>query len=94
MLVLTRKADEAISIGDSISVKVLEIRGNKVRLGIEAPSDVRIERGELRDRSESDFQEVEFELPLPASSPLSQGTRSQNGAVTRRVGTARPPARA
>jgi len=93
MLVLTRKADEAISIGDSICVKVLEIRGNKVRLGIEAPSNVRIERHELHDRSETAIQEVEFELPLAASRPLPLESRTQH-VVSRRAGTARPPARA
>jgi len=68
MLVLTRKTDEAICIGDSIRVTVLEVRGNKIRLGVEAPSHVRIERSELRARGAFDFQEVEFEYPLEAPS--------------------------
>ena len=46
MLVLCRKVDEDIVIG-SIRVKVIEIAGAKVRLGIEAPDDVCIKRGEL-----------------------------------------------
>ena len=47
MLVLTRKAGERIVIGDSIAVEVLEILGNRVRIGIQAPSGVTILRQEL-----------------------------------------------
>jgi carbon storage regulator len=48
MLVLTRRVDERIMIGDSITVTVLEVRGDSVRLGIDAPRDVEIVREELR----------------------------------------------
>lgn len=44
MLVLTRKIDEAVTIGQTIAVKVLAVRGNQVRLGISAPPDVQIGR--------------------------------------------------
>jgi carbon storage regulator len=44
MLVLARKATEAIKIGDDITVKVIAIRGGQVKIGIEAPSGVRIVR--------------------------------------------------
>ncbi len=47
MLVLTRKASERIVIDDSIVVEVLQIQGNKVRIGIQAPSGVIIFRQEL-----------------------------------------------
>lgn len=47
MLVLTRKIDEEIMIGDDIKVTLIRVRGNTVRIGIEAPRDVRIVRGEL-----------------------------------------------
>ena len=47
MLVLTRKAGERIVIDDSIVVEVLEIQGNRVRIGIQAPSGVTILRQEL-----------------------------------------------
>lgn len=50
MLVLTRKSDEAFRIGDDITVTVLSIRGNQVQLGISAPPDVRIYRGEVYER--------------------------------------------
>ena len=47
MLVLTRKLNEQILIGDDIKVTLTRVTGNTVRLGIEAPKDVRIVRGEL-----------------------------------------------
>ncbi len=47
MLVLTRKRDERIMIGDQISLLVVDIKGDKVRLGIEAPSDVAVHRKEV-----------------------------------------------
>ena len=47
MLVLSRKRDERIMIGDEISLLVVDIRGDKVRLGIEAPADVAVHRQEV-----------------------------------------------
>ena len=47
MLVLSRKVGERILIGDNLAVKVLGIRKGRVKLGIEAPEDVRVLRGEL-----------------------------------------------
>ena len=51
MLVLTRKEQEAIMIGDSIVVRVLEVRGDQVRLGIEAPREVVVHREEVYEAS-------------------------------------------
>jgi carbon storage regulator len=47
MLVLTRRLDESIEIGDSITIKVLSLDGDKVKLGINAPRDITILRSEL-----------------------------------------------
>lgn len=47
MLVLSRKKDGAIKIGDDITLYVVEIRGDKVRLGFEAPNEVPIHRQEV-----------------------------------------------
>lgn len=47
MLVLSRKIGEVITIGDGISITVIEVNDNKVRLGIEAPKDMRIYRQEI-----------------------------------------------
>lgn len=47
MLVLSRKKNESIIINDNITITVIEIRGDKVRLGIEAPKDVTVHRREV-----------------------------------------------
>ncbi len=47
MLVLTRKLGEVIRVGDTVTVRVLEVKGNQVRLGVEAPAEVRIYREEV-----------------------------------------------
>jgi carbon storage regulator len=47
MLILTRKEGETILIGDNISIKIVEIRGKQVRLGIEAPANILLLRGEM-----------------------------------------------
>lgn len=47
MLVLSRKRGESILIGENVSIKILDIRGNTIRIGIEAPKDIPISRSEL-----------------------------------------------
>ncbi len=47
MLVLTRRANQSIVIGDGITVTVLEIRGDQVRLGIDAPREIAVHREEV-----------------------------------------------
>jgi len=63
MLVLTRKADEQILIGDDIKITLVRVRGNSVRIGIDAPKNIRVVRGELaaRDASEGSAPIVERE---------------------------------
>jgi carbon storage regulator CsrA len=49
MLVLSRKQGQQLKIGDHITVTVLEVRGHRIRVGIEAPGSMRVLRGELND---------------------------------------------
>ena len=49
MLVLSRKKDEEIMIGDNIIISVVDLRGDKVRLGVSAPSDIPVHRREVYD---------------------------------------------
>ncbi len=70
MLVLSRKLDQAIVIGDDIRVRILKIKGNTIRIGIEAPDDVRIIRSELEfdiDVTEGPYHAMSFREPVPAS---------------------------
>lgn len=49
MLVLSRRRDEVIMIGDSIMIKIVEVRGDKVRIGIDAPKETPVHRKEIYD---------------------------------------------
>lgn len=68
MLVLSRKKNESIVIADNIVVTVIEIRGDKVRLGIEAPKDVEVHRDEV-------WREIQRKM-REASLPPADGTLS------------------
>lgn len=50
MLILTRRTDEALKIGDNVTITVLEIRGNQVRLGVDAPREIAVHRQEIYER--------------------------------------------
>lgn len=50
MLVLTRKPGEGLLIGESIAIKVIEVKGGAIRIGIDAPPDMKIYRQEVYDR--------------------------------------------
>jgi carbon storage regulator len=66
MLILTRKVGEIIRIGDAVTIRVLEVRGSQVRLGVDAPADVRIFREEVY-RAMQEEQE--------AAAPAAMSTR-------------------
>jgi carbon storage regulator len=54
MLILTRRAGEALRIGDDIEVTVMAVNGSQVRIGINAPRDVAVDREEIAERKRRD----------------------------------------
>ena len=56
MLVLSRQRDESIVIGDKVVVTIVDIRGDKVRLGIEAPTEIPVHRQEVYDAIQRENQ--------------------------------------
>lgn len=78
MLVLSRQRDESIIIGDNIVVTIVDIRGDKVRLGIDAPTEVPVHRREVYDaiqRENLRAAQVDLhEARTVGSSPTPQST--------------------
>lgn len=60
MLVITRKVGESIIISDKVEVSVLEVVGDKVKLGINAPREIKIIRSELKIAKETNEQSAEI----------------------------------
>ena len=54
MLIMTRRIGETIRIGENVTVTVLDVKWNQIRLGVKAPKDVRVDREEVRQRIELD----------------------------------------
>jgi carbon storage regulator CsrA len=74
MLVLTRKLQERIHVGDNITITVVRVQGNSVRLGVEAPKHVRVVRGEVAAK---DAQAAA--ATVPASSGCDHTDASEAG---------------
>jgi carbon storage regulator len=58
MLVLSRQRDESIIIGDNVIVTIVDVRGDRVRLGIEAPREVSVHRREVYDAIQRENQQA------------------------------------
>ena len=80
MLVLSRKVGERLVIGDNITIVINRIAGNRVAIGIEAPSDVRIVRGELQ--AEDKAVEPTAHLPAPTNGGESFGRSTDTRIVS------------
>lgn len=74
MLVLSRKREEVIMLGDDIRITVVEVRGGKVRIGIEAPDEIPIHRLEVYRRIQDELRALPrvanpVEPPVPSAAP-------------------------
>jgi carbon storage regulator len=58
MLVLTRRPNESFFVGDNVNIKVLEIRGSQVKIGIDAPRDIQIVRDNVKSEIVKDLDSV------------------------------------
>lgn len=65
MLVLSRHRDESIMIGDDIVITVVDVRGDKVRLGIDAPTDIPVHRQEVYEAIQRERQTGEQDSGSP-----------------------------
>ena len=54
MLILTRRVGETLMVGDDVTVTVLGVKGNQVRIGVDAPKDVAVHREEIYQRIQSE----------------------------------------
>ena len=59
MLIVSRRIDESIKIGDNITVTIMDIKGKQARIGISAPDDVTVHREEIYERVQADLNTVD-----------------------------------
>lgn len=83
MLVLSRRVNERIVIGNGIVVTVLEVKGDQIRLGIDAPRDVQVHREEVlaalsQANQDSVLGSVPAALPLPRPARQASARRAQS----------------
>jgi len=61
MLILTRRVGETLMVGDEVTVTVLGVKGNQVRIGVNAPKDVAVHREEIYQRIQNENADIEAE---------------------------------
>ena len=79
MLVLSRQRDESIIIGDNVVVTVVDVRGDKVKLGIDAPQEIPVHRREVYEAIRRENQQAALLRPEDAKLLSTRTPRSTNG---------------
>ena len=67
MLILTRRVGESLMIGDEVTVTVLGVKGNQVRIGVNAPKSVSVHREEIYERIQQEKTDGSTDEPTPAT---------------------------
>jgi len=65
MLILTRKTFQSVMIGDEVTVTILGVKGNHVRIGIKAPKNIPVHREEIYETIQREQRERQVEMPSP-----------------------------
>ncbi len=78
MLVLTRKPGERIVIGDNVVLTVVEVKGDSIRLGIDAPRDVKVYRGEIYEAIVAENREAALTTEITGLSELKVAQMKKN----------------
>ena len=89
MLVLSRYRDESIHIGNDVVVTIVDIRGDRVRIGVEAPSDVSVHRREVYEaiknggqKSDAHAKDERSAASVSATAPLSQELNKRKAKIS------------
>jgi len=77
MLVLSRQRDESIMIGDDVEIIIVDVRGDKVRLGITAPKDIPVHRREIYDAIQREKNEKKESEKQQEAEPKAEHEESQ-----------------
>lgn len=83
MLILSRKIGQSVLVGDNVTVTVLKVHGSSVRIGIEAPNDVRILRAELPERQPDNGEDDSPQDHRKSPQPVDTQAVSDDGKAAR-----------